>query len=223
MRQPPPSPYGFMPPQGHPPPQKDHSWLIALLVGGAVLVVLIPILIFAAVFLVQPSSTSNVATPIVAAFSPLSTSVAEGTPLPTSTPAPFGIVDATFGGLPSAFTARYGNPASSGSYTFTIGSHTVHMTLKTSKGTDGYKHVSQVVLTFIAKGFSASDTAQLITPLLPSDADGRVTNGDATHYTIEFTSDAVAEVFLDSGDFHILCALVDSQTQRSTCTYALGH
>lgn len=169
MQQPPHAPYGFMAPQGSPPPPKDISWLIALLVGGAVLVVLIPILIFAAVFLERPYSVYTSAPPVVAAFTPSSTPVAEGTPLPTPMPAPCGIVDATFGGLgglPSAFTAQYGKPASGGAYTFKIASHDVHMTLKTFKGADGYTHVSQVVLAFVGKGFSASDTDQLIAPLL---------------------------------------------------------
>lgn len=211
MRQPEDAPYGFIRPDGSEPSRyraarkQDHSWRNAFIIAGIVSLIVIVVGVAGAIQAVtRPRTVTIVVTP-------------------TSIPGPSWITGATLGGLPDGFTAKYGQPMSDGNYQTRIGSHSVKISIESAAGADEYAHVSQVMLSFVGSGLSESDTDRLITPLLPSDAHGQGTTGDATHYLIEFTSAAIAEVFPDlGGDFHILCELVNAKTQQTTCTYALG-
>lgn len=206
MRDPSHAPSGFIrSDDDRPPRRKANSWRTALIIAGVVTLVVI---VVGALGVVQTANQPRTVTVVST---------------PTSTPRPSLMTGAMLGGLPDAFTAKYGQSTSDGSYQTRIGGHTVQITIASAPAADGSAHVSQVLLAFVGSGFSESETDQLTSPLLPSDAQSASTTGDSAHYLIEFTSVAIGEVFPDSaGDFHILCTQVNAKTQQTTCIYALG-
>ncbi len=140
----------------------------------------------------------------------------------TSEPEPQWLTGPTFGGIETAFTAKYGQPAPNGIYTTKIGSHAVRFFLETQLGADNAEHVSQISLFFDGTGFSERDADQLITPLLPPDATGNGTHETAASFAISFASSAIASVFPESkGDFEVICERDNPDTQQTKCTYEM--
>ncbi len=232
MQQPPRAPADFE------PPRRGNSRRPVLLISGIAAVVLVPLVVFGALYILgtpnEPgtpgSAVAATATPVTADETPLPIATTIGTPVATltsastATPVPTIPSDAAFGGLPDAFTVKFGPRTSAGNYTATVSGHAIQMSLETLVGADGYTHVSKIVLRFTGTTFSVSEVNKLLKPLqlLPAVVQQVGSQTGASSFTLQYTSDTISELFRGSNGFHLLCALENAQTQQTSCTYALN-